>query len=88
MNNTSFFVTPKVKAFSQEPLSFTKMLEAFHADPSSRHLRLGQYFYNRFLGSVQGDKRDFVDKLHAEQDYNKCKEMILILYNEYQWPLN
>ena len=83
----SIYYTPKTKAFSQEPLPYAKLVEAFHADPACKSLRFGQWFYNRFLGSVQGDKREFVDKLHAEQDYNKCKDMILTLYKEYQWPL-
>lgn len=87
MSHTSFFVTPKIKCFSQEPPAYSKLVQAFHDDPDCKYLRFGQWFYNRFLGSVQGDKRDFVDRLHAEQNYEKCKEMILTLYKEYQWPM-
>lgn len=88
MSHTTFFVTPKIKAFSQEPPAFSQLHELWFNDENARKtLRFGQWFYNRFLGSVQGDKRDFVDKLHAETDYHKCSVMIHQLYVEYQWPI-
>jgi hypothetical protein len=83
----SIHYTPKIKMFSREPIPFADLVLAFQTDADCKYLRFGQWFYNRFLGSVQGDKRDFVDRLHAEQNYEKCKEMILTLYKEYQWPM-
>jgi hypothetical protein len=87
MSHTTFFVTPKIKCVTQEPPAFIELYALWCNDPANKDLRFGQWFYNRFLGSVQGDKRDFVDRLHAERDIRKCQDMIETLYKEYQWPM-
>lgn len=66
---------------------FSQLYTTYKADPASKHLRLGQYFYNRFMGATFGELKEFTDKLHAEADYTKALVMIKQLYINYQWPL-
>ena len=68
---------------------FCNVIHEFLKDPNSEHLRLGQWFYNEFLsgGVLTSDIESFADRLHAEQDFYKCKEMILKMYTDYQWPM-
>jgi hypothetical protein len=70
---------------SKEPPPFSQLYATYKADPASEHLRFGQYFYNRFLGSTFGELKGLVDKIHAETDHKKALDMIEELYISYQW---
>lgn len=84
----SIYYQPKVKCFSQEPPPFIELFAMWYNDPSAKDLRMGQWFYNKFIGGgVTGDLKDKIDRLHAEKDVRKCQDMIEELYEAYQWPM-
>jgi hypothetical protein len=87
MSHTHNFNTYNVPCFSQEPPPLSTLYALYQVDPTSTHLRFGQWFYNRYLGSVQGDKRVEVDKLHAAQNAEDAMGIIINLYKDYQWPI-
>lgn len=84
----SIYYQPKVKSFSQEPPPFNDLVTLWSNDSAAKDLRLGQWFYNKFIrGGVTGDLKDHIDCLHAERDIHKCQDMIEELYIAYQWPM-
>jgi hypothetical protein len=62
-----------------QPPPLSTLLSAFKADPGSEHLRLGQWFINKFMpDSMDG-------RLYVENDNTKILNMLTEYYQHYQW---
>jgi hypothetical protein len=62
-----------------QPPPLSALLAAFKEDPNSKHLRLGQWFINRFMpDSMDG-------RLYVENDNTKILNMLTEYYQHYQW---
>ena len=87
MSHTQNFNTYNIEKPSKQPPPLSQLYAAYKADPANEHLRFGQWVYNRFLGSVHGDKRELIDQLHATHSKEVALSLIEGLYKDYQWPL-
>jgi uncharacterized membrane protein len=67
-----------------QPPTFYKLVTAFENDPGSKHLRFGQWFFNRYLSSVEGKD---IDIMYNTRDKSVALEIIKKYYVAYQWDL-
>lgn len=64
---------------TNQPPDYFKLITEFENDPSSKHLRLGQWFLNRYMPKVADDK------LYNTIDKQVALEIIRGYYEQYQW---
>lgn len=64
---------------------YNKILTAYKADDVNKNLRVGQWFYNRFLKDQYGPE---VDLLYNTTDFEVIFNILSKMYKDYQWPLN
>lgn len=62
-----------------QPPPFNLLLAAYKADPGSAHLRLGQWFINKFMPECMDGR------LYVANDNAKIMEMLNDYYVHYQW---
>jgi hypothetical protein len=67
------------------PPPFSKILSAYEADCPTKTLRVGQWFYNRFLKDQYGPE---IDLLYNTTDFDVIFNTLEKMYRDYQWPLN
>lgn len=78
-----------LRKLCKQPPPFIELFAMWYNDRTAKNLRMGQWFYNKFLygSGITGDLKDKIDRLHAERDIRKCQDMIEELYIAYQWPM-
>jgi hypothetical protein len=71
------------------PPPFSKILLAYEADCPDKSLRIGQYFFNKYLnGTVREIKYPYnLDALYNSTDFQVVFEILEKMYRDYQWPL-
>jgi hypothetical protein len=66
---------------TEQPPSYFKLIATFENDPASKHLRLGQWFINRYMPQIMDDA------LYATIDKHMALEIIKCYYEAYQWEM-
>lgn len=66
---------------NEQPPSYFKLVTLFENDPASKHLRLGQWFINRYMPQIMDDA------LYATIDKSEALAMIRVYYEAYQWEI-
>lgn len=64
------------------PPPFSKILTEYEAQDPQKHLRVGQWFYNRFLKEQYGPE---VDLLYNTTDFEVIFTILAKMYERYQW---
>jgi hypothetical protein len=64
-----------------EIIPFKNVLTVYHNDSASKHLRLGQWFMNRFMPKHNDDK------LYNSVDNLDVMKIIYRYYLDYDWPM-
>ena len=67
-----------------QPPSFGTIYLAYLADKDSKYLRLGQWFFNRYLGGVEGKD---IDILYNTLDTAVALSIIKKYYEAYKWEV-
>jgi hypothetical protein len=66
------------------PPPYTKILATYEADDPHKTLRVGQWFYNRYMKEQYGPE---VDLLYNTTDFDVIFNILLKMYEAYQWPM-
>ena len=62
-----------------QPPALSMLVSEYKSDPKSDHLRLGQWFVNKYMpDSMDG-------RLYVENDTDKTLRMLSVYYELYQW---
>lgn len=64
---------------------YSKILEVYEQDDPQHHLRLGQWFFNRYLRRMTLSKE--IDTLYNSTDFDVIFNIIEKYYRDYQWPM-
>ncbi len=67
------------------PPPFSKILTEYETQDPQKHLRVGQWFYNRFLKDQYGPE---VDLLYNTTDFEVIFNILAKMYDRYQWPMD
>ena len=65
--------------------SFSKVIATYEQENPEKHLRLGQWFVNRFLRRMSNSPE--LDTLYNSTDYDVIMGIIEKFYVDYQWPM-
>jgi hypothetical protein len=70
-------------------IPFHQLVYEYHKDPESKHLRFGQWFYNRFIKNTNLEKDQIIrlDTLHATVSQDEALKIIRVMYEGYQWEM-
>ena len=69
------------------PPPFSQILKAYEADDKSKHLRLGQYFFNKYIKHQPVSAPYNFDMLYNSTDYDEILNIIRQMYIDYQWTM-
>jgi hypothetical protein len=71
------------------PPPFSKILSAYEADQPQKNLRVGQWFFNKYLqGAVREIKYPYnLDALYNTTDFEVIFGILDKMYLDYQWPM-
>jgi hypothetical protein len=64
-----------------EPPSYFQVPAVYDADPASKHLRMGQWFMNRYMPTMQDDT------LYNSTNRGEIMALLLSYYEKYQWNM-
>jgi hypothetical protein len=64
---------------TDQPPSFFKLVTIYENDLTSKYLRFGQWFINRFMPNEQNDK------LYTTTNKEEALRIIREYYEQYQW---
>ena len=66
------------------PPPYSKILTVYEEQDPHKNLRVGQWFYNRFLKEQYGPE---VDLLYNTTDFEVIFNILHKMYVQYQWPM-
>jgi hypothetical protein len=64
---------------------YSKILETYEQEDPQKNLRLGQWFFNRYLRRMSNSPE--IDTLYNSTDFSVIFSIIEKFYHDYQWPM-
>ena len=73
-----------------QPPPLNRLYEEYIVNDPSKHLRLGQYFYNNYLSKIIiGIEYPYnIDTLYNSTDFEVIFNILEQIYKDYHWPTN
>jgi len=68
--------------------SFRNIMTEYEEDDPRKTLRVGQWFFNKFIRNQPVSAPYNFDRLYNSTDFGEIFDILRLMYIDYQWPLN